>query len=146
MVVGYRIQDNIGVGVEYGAAITAAISPDSLQTGILGINLFGLNSYLAKGWYQFGDSDVIKPYASVGLGLSRVSEPDVTSGTNTIVEGQKRIGLGANFELGVNIKSFNLSYGFNVSGKAPKEPVFTAGVADLGVNYHRFGLGYIYNF
>jgi hypothetical protein len=144
LVVGYKIKENIGVGFEYGGALTAAILPDSIQTGILGINLFGLESYLLKGWYQFGESETFKPYASVGLGVAVVSEPEITTGTSTI--GEKRTGLGASLELGVVIKSFNISYSFNASGRTPKEPAFTQFAADLGVNYHRFGVGYIYNF
>ena len=149
VVVGYQVTENLGVGVEYGSAITAAIDT-TLETGLFGLNAYGLQSFLAKGWYRF-TTGTVRPYVGVGIGGAQVSEPDVTgfdstTGEEVTIEGAKRIGLGANVELGLSIKGFNLSYSFNVSGKGPKEPVFNANVADLGVNYHRFAVGYIYNF
>lgn len=140
---GYDIAENFGVGIEYGSAATVALD-DSLSTGILGVNIYGLRSFIAKGWYRFGSNN-FKPYVGLGVGLAQVAEPDFTSGTTTI-KGAKRIGLGANVELGLNFSGFNLSYSFNVSGKGPKEPVFNENVADLNLNYHRFAAGYIYNF
>jgi len=143
VLVGYQLSDNFGAGIEYGSAATVALD-DSLTTGILGINIFGLRSFLAKGWYRFG-TDNFRPYVGLGVGLAQVAEPDFESATSTI-KGDKRIGLGANVELGLNFNGFNLSYSFNVSGKGPKEPVFNENIADLNVNYHRFAAGYIYNF
>lgn len=143
VVVGYRLTDNLGVGVEYGSALTAALDT-TLTSGLFGIQLYGLNSYLAKGWYRFSTGSV-RPYVGLGVGVARVAEPDVTVGTET-VEGAKRMGLGGNIELGVNLKGFNISYGFNLSGKVAEEPIFVANAADLPVSYHRFALGYVYNF
>ena len=140
---GYLLTEKIGVGVEYGSAVTAAIDT-TLSSGVLGLQLYGLNSYLAKGWYRFS-TGAFRPYVGVGLGLGRVSEPDVTiQGTTT--KGAKRFGFGGNVELGFNIKGFNLSYGFNLSGKVSDEPVFGPNAAGLAANYHRFAAGYIYNF
>lgn len=143
VIAGYQLTENLGIGIEYGSAVTAAIDT-TLETGLFGLNAYGLQSFLAKGWYRFS-TGTVRPYVGIGIGGARVSEPDITIGTD-IVEGAKRIGFGANVELGLNIKGFNLSYSFNVSGKSPKEPVFNPNVADLSVNYHRFAAGYIYNF
>jgi len=140
---GYQLTDNLGVGLEYGSAATVALS-DSITSGILGVNIFGLRSVLAKGWYRF-TTGTVRPYVGLGIGAGQVAEPDITVGTD-VTKGGKRWGLGANVELGLNIKGFNLSYSFNVNGKAPSEPVFSPGVKDLSVNYHRFAAGYIYNF
>jgi len=141
IVVGYKLTEKLGVGIEYGSALTAAI--DTAASGLFGVNLYGLNSYLAKGWYRFTEGK-IRPYAAIGLGLARVQEPDLTIGTETVL-GAKRSGFGANAELGVNILGVNLSYSFNLSGRSPEEPVIN-GAADLAVNYHRFAIGYIVNF
>lgn len=141
---GYQLTDNLGVGLEYGEALTAGVEKDSagvdISSGIFGAQLFGLRSIQAKGWYRF-TTGTVRPYVAAGIGAAQVAEPD-----SDIVKGAKRWGLGASVELGVNINGFNLSYSFNVNGKGPKEPVFNANVADLAVNYHRFAVGYIYNF
>ena len=142
VIAGYQLSDNFGAGIEYGSAATVALD-DSLS-GIFGLNIYGLRSGLVKGWYRFA-TDNFRPYVGVGVGLAQVAEPDITSGTTT-VRGAKRWGLGANVELGLNFNGFNLAYSFNVSGKGPKEPVFNENIADLSMNYHRFAIGYIYNF
>lgn len=139
---GYRLTEKLGVGLEYGSAATVALD-DSLS-GVFGLNIYGLNSLLVKGWYRF-TTEGFRPYVGLGIGGAQVAEPDVTIGDDTI-EGAKRIGLGANVELGFNIKGFNLSYSFNVSGKGPAEPVFNPNIKDLSMNYHRFAAGYVYNF
>lgn len=140
---GYKLNDNFSVGVEYLSAVTAAIDT-TLETGLFGVNLYGLNGYYAKAWYKFLDGS-FKPYGALGLGLSQFSEPDVTVGTDT-VEGASRMGFGANAEIGFVIKNFNLSYAFVLGGKSATEPVFNDKVADLGIVYHKFSVGYLYNF
>jgi len=146
---GYQLTEKIGVGLEYGNAVTAALDT-TLQSGLLGVNLYGLQSFLAKGWYRF-TTGTVRPYVGLGIGGAQISEPDFTftdAATNeeVTVEGASRVGLGANIELGINIKGFNLSYSYNISGKGPKEPVFNENIKDLNLNYHRFAAGYIYNF
>lgn len=142
-VIGYKITENFSAGVEYSSAITAAIDT-SLTTGILGVNIYGLTGYYAKAWYKFKEG-TFQPYASVALGVANFEEPEITSGTSTI-KGANRLGFGANAELGFTIKNFNVSYAFVLGGKAPKEPVFNTNIADVGITYHKFSLGYIYNF
>lgn len=138
----YKLTDRVGVGVEYSSALTAAF--DSNLSGVLGLNLYGLNSFLLKGVYKFTDG-TLRPYVGAGVGVASVAEPDVSSNGNT-TEGAKRFGLGANAELGVAIKNFVISYSYQLNGKSPKEPVFNSKVADLPVNYHKIAIGYIYNF
>ena len=141
---GYQLTDNLGVGLEYGEALTAGIERDSsgvdITSGIFGAQLFSLRSIQAKSWYRF-TTGTVRPYVAAGIGAAQVAEPD-----GDTVKGAKRWGLGASVELGVNINGFNLSYSFNVNGKGPKEAVFNANIEDLNVNYHRFAAGYIYNF
>ncbi len=147
---GYQLTDNLGVGLEYGRALTVGIEKDSagvdISSGIFGAQIFGLQSIQAKGWYRF-TTGTVRPYVAAGVGAAQVAEPDATDADgNVTLAGAKRWGLGASVELGVNINGFNLSYSFNVNGKGPEEPVFNADVKDLSVNYHRFAAGYIYNF
>ena len=143
IVAGYKLTDNLSVGIEYGSAVTASIDT-TLSSGILGLESYGLNNYFLRGWYKFLDGG-FKPYASVGLGLSTVEEPDVTSGGNT-VEGQSRAGFGADLELGVAIKNFTLSYSYVLGGSTPENPTFSTRSGDTSVGYHRFQVGYLYNF
>ncbi len=147
---GYQLTEKLGVGLEYGEALTVGVEKDSagvdITSGIFGAQIFGLRSILAKGWYRFATGNV-RPYVGAGIGGAQVAEPDIEDGNgNVIVAGAKRWGLGASIELGINIKGFNLSYSFNVNGKGPKDAVFNSDIADLSVNYHRFAAGYIYNF
>lgn len=140
VVLGYKLNENFAVGVEYASAITLAI--DTTDGGsIIGGNIYGLRGYYAKAWYKFMEG-TFQPYAAVGLGLAQFEEPDWGS----TGENQKRTGFGANLELGLAINNFNLSYAFVLGGKAVEESVFVPGLADLSVNYHKFSLGYIYNF
>ena len=138
-VLGYKLNENFAVGVEYASAITLAI--DTTGGSGLGGNIYGLTGYYAKAWYKFMEG-TFQPYAALGLGLAQFEEPDWGS----TGENQKRSGFGANVELGFTIKNFNLSYAFVLGGKAVEESVFVPGIADLSVNYHRFSLGYLYNF
>lgn len=149
VIAGYQLTEKLGVGIEYGNAVTAAIDT-TLENGIFGLSAFGLQSFLAKGWYRFSTGNV-RPYVGVGIGAAQIAEPDITftdASTNeeVTVEGAKRTGLGANVEIGLNIKGVNLSYSYNISGKGPKEPNFSPGIKDLNLNYHRFAVGYVYNF
>jgi len=147
---GYQLTEKLGVGLEYGEALTVGIARDSngveISEGIFGAQIFGLRSILAKGWYRFS-TGTVRPYVGAGIGAAQVSEPDAEDANgNVTLAGAKRWGLGASIELGINIKGFNLSYSFNVNGKGPKEAVFNSDIADLNVNFHRFAAGYIYNF
>ncbi len=143
IVAGYKLTDRLAVGIEYGSAITASIDT-TLASGVLGLETYGLANYFLRGSYKILDGG-FAPYVGVGVGLSTVEEPDVTSGTTTI-EGQSRAGFGADLELGVNLNGFNLSYSYVIGGKTPEDPVFSTRSGDTGVSYHRFQVGYIYNF
>lgn len=148
IMVGYQLTEKLGVGVEYGSAVTGAIDT-TLETGFFGLNAYGLQSFLAKGWYRF-TTGTVRPYVGLGIGGAQIAEPDITvtdsSGQEVTVDGASRVGFGANLELGLNIKGFNMSYSYNVGGKGPKEPVFNPNIKDLNLSYHRFALGYVYNF
>lgn len=150
--VGYKLTDNIGVGGAYIGGFGAAFDGDG-GTGLFGVNVYSMSSYLAKGWYKFSDKNV-SPYAGLGAGIGRVSEPDyeitTTDGagnttTQTII-GSKQSGLALNVELGLTIKRFNLAYSFNMSGKVSDDPTLNKEVAGQLVNYHRITMGYMINF
>lgn len=146
-ILGYNINENLTVGGEVNRAATLSLGGASL------VDLYGLTTVLAKGWYKFSTKKV-KPFVGVGVGLANFEEPDVIFTTTdadgvqseTTVEGSSRVGLGANLEAGISIRGVILSYSFMINGKSAKEPVFNEAVADLGINYHRIGIGYLYNF
>lgn len=140
---GYKINENIGVGFEYARAVTAAIDT-SASAGLININIFGLNSYFLKGWYTIPMGS-FKPYAAVGLGVTRFKEPDFTINGNTTY-GDTRYGAGGDIELGFVVKGFNLAYNFVYNGKSVKEPVYNDNVKNLSVAFHRFSIGYLYGF
>lgn len=140
---GYNLNDNLAVGIEYSATITAAIDPSG-STGLLGVNLYGLSNYFAKGWYYFLEDD-FKPYAAVGLGASLFAEPDLTV-NEEVFPGAKRTGFGGLGELGFFFNGFNLSYGFVYGGNTAKEPVYNDQIANKPIMYHRFMIGYTYRF
>ncbi len=62
------------------------------------------------------------------------------------IEGQKSTGLAGNVEVGLNFKGFKLSYNYNLSGKAPNEPVSKLNIKNLNVPNHSFGIGYNWYF
>ena len=136
---GYKITDRLSAGLEYSSAAVVGIDTTG-NSGIGGISAYGLGGYLIKAHYRFTDGN-LQPFAGVGLGAARVLEP-----ASDISVGATRVGFGANIELGIKLFGAIVSYSFNVNGKTPEEPVFNVGSADLGVNYHRFSIGYCYNF
>ena len=142
-VVGYSLTDRLGVGIEYGGTIAVAVDT-TLASGLFGLEAYGIETYLARSWYQLSDRKFV-PYLGLGLGLARVAEPDVTINGETI-EGATRTGLGAELELGFTVNGFNLSYAYVLGGRAPEDPVLNTRVADVVVSYHRFLIGYLYNF
>ncbi len=144
---GYKLMENLGVGLQIQSSIVGAIDSED-GSGLFGLNLYGLNSYMAKGWYTFTDSNV-KPYGALGVGLARVAEPDFTvtdsDGNQSTVKGARSTGLASNVELGVSFKGFNISYNFNVGGKSPDQAIINGAEGGVWVLYHTFNIGYIYN-
>ncbi len=141
--IGYSLNDNFAVGLGYTKTATVAIDT-SLNSGLLGLNVYSLPSYYAKAWYTFMTGN-FKPYAGLGLGFSQSGTPDVTV-NGELIKGKKRGGLGAHLELGFVVSGFNLSYSFNMNAKTPKELNYNPKVQDLSVLYHRFNIGYRYSF
>ncbi len=138
---GYKVRENLGIGLMYQRAFTGGIDSDTLIV-IDNITNYNLESFLIKGWYTLAEEEV-KPYIGLAAGIARVSEPDVTTNTGT-TEGTNRIGLGASLEVGILLRGFNVSYSFNLAGKTPENSVLRGG-GDINVLYHYFGIGYIYN-
>lgn len=146
-VLGYKLKESIWVGGLYQASLTGAVDAEG-DSGIFGINIYSLDSYLLKAWYTFSQGNV-KPYASIGLGLASVSEPDIegtdADGNPVTISGAKRTGLGGQLEIGLMMNSFNISYSFNMGGKTP-EAQLNGAQESLDVFYHSFSLGYTYYF
>ncbi|MEZ4907057.1 MAG: outer membrane beta-barrel protein [Saprospiraceae bacterium] len=141
---GYKFTDHLFAGVEYNSVLTAALgSEDNL---FLDSKLLGVEAYYLKGWYT-PLTGKFKPYVALAVGLAHYSEGDYTDGNGNITtEGGKRLGLGGNLELGIALGGFNLSYSFNLSGKTAKEPVIYPDIESVNITYHRFAIGYLYNF
>jgi len=145
--VGYKINEQLTAGIEVSSAATLSLGGPSL------VDLYGLQSAVAKGWYKFGEKS-LQPFVGLGVGVASFEEPDLIITTTdvdgevneTTIEGTKRFGLGANAEVGIALKGFLLSYSFAVGGKSSKEPTYNQAVADLGITYHRFNIGYAWNF
>jgi hypothetical protein len=83
------------------------------------LGMFGLALYGLKGYYRFFES-AVSPYASLSLGLSQYSTPDVTSGGNT-VKGDKSNSFGIRPEIGIELGEFILatSYFFPMEYELP---------------------------
>jgi hypothetical protein len=141
--IGYRINDQISVGGEYTSTIAAGIDTSG-TSGFLGVSLYGFNQYLATGHYKFLPGRV-SPFVGLGLGLARTQEPTFIDSDGMEVQAS-RFGFGAKAEVGISIYNFVAKYAFNLNGRTPKETFFNTASADLAVNYHRFSLGYLYNF
>lgn len=140
---GYFIKDKIAVGGEYGSVLAGGVDKTG-STGLFGINIFGISNFSLKGWY-FMSKGKVSPYAALGLGVAQFSEGDVTINDQT-TKGAKRLGLAVSPEIGVTLGGFNITYSFMLNGKTPQEPVFNDQIVDLAVNYHRFNIGYMYDF
>jgi hypothetical protein len=97
--------NKLAAGLAYnGAVIFGGGSSDgSLSLGLYSLELFGV-----KGYYNFFKSKVT-PFASLSLGVSRLSTPDVKSGDELIAEGVKSYGLGVAPEIGVKFGGFTIS-------------------------------------
>lgn len=137
----YAIMDKLSVGVEYNTSILVAVD-NTVGDGLLGASLWGVSNYSAKAWYNFLDKKVT-PYAAIGLGVSNVGEPDITTGGDTF-EGASRLGLDASGELGLRLGGVYLAYRFHTGAKTPKEPAFFTQISDLAVTTQNFVIGYRY--
>jgi hypothetical protein len=144
LLIGYKLNEKLGIGIEYGGAVM--VGSETEDGSLSGLSTYSIASYLAKGWYCFSTTGV-KPYAGLGFGLAQVEEPSISDTSGNTIEGAKRTGFGLNAELGLSIKGFNLSYSYNLAGKTPEgSTFFPERYEDVGVSYHRFAIGYLYNF
>ena len=144
-VLGYKLTDEFRVGGQYNSAVTASLD-STISTGILGVELYSLNSYLLKAWYTPTPDNAFKPYAALGFGLATVEEPTLIAADGSEFAGNKRTGLGLNIDLGVNIKGFDLNYSYNLNGATAEMLELSPAASDLSANFHRFAVGYVYNF
>ena len=143
VVAGYKLTDRLSVGIEYASVAAGGISDDD-NSGILGgLEAYGLNNYFVRGSYKLLTGG-FAPFVSAGLGLASITEPDVTTSAGT-VEGGSATGFGADLELGLSIKGFQLSYSYVIGGNTPEETAFTDR-DQVSIGYNRFQLGYVYNF
>lgn len=141
--IGYSIDEKISVGIEYSSTLAAGIDTSG-NSGFLGLNVYGLEQYLATGQYRFLEGK-FTPFVGLGLGVARTQEPSFVDANGMEVQ-SSRIGFGGKAEVGIALGGLMLKYAFALNGRTPEDTFFNINTSDLAVNYHRFTGGYIYNF
>lgn len=135
----YGLTENIKVGLEYNTAAILAVDDDN--DDLTSISGWGVHSYSAKGWYYFMTGK-FKPYAGVGLGMSRIVEPDFSED----LIGKTRLGFNGNAELGLQFGGVYIAYRFHFGAKTAKELAYFTDFNDVGMNSQNFVIGYRYGF
>lgn len=104
----------LGFGLNYNGSVIFGVK--SNENGISDGGLYGLNFYGVKGYYKFFDNSV-SPYASLGLGLTQFSTPEVRSGDDIILESKSAFSVGIKPEIGVSLGGFLISASYLVPFK-----------------------------
>lgn len=133
----YNFTPKMSAGIEYnGAGLVGASASNGTASVDLGTT--SISSYLVKGVYYFTESTV-RPYGAISTGMYSISQGNSTISSNINGEdlefagesGDKtNFGFGA--ELGLKIKWFNLSVGYQNAGK----------VDGLSIAYMQYNLGF----
>lgn len=101
------------------------------------LGVYGLSLYGVKGYYWFFES-AVSPYATLSLGLSQFSTPDVTVGGSTI-DGENAYSFGIRPEIGVELGGFIIAASYFV----PMEYEFNnfkgkGGALQFSIGYRHF--------
>ena len=101
-----NFDQKLGVGIMYaGHALFGAEQEGGFDIGIYGLELYGV-----KGQYRFwGPDNAVSPYVSLGLGVSKFSTPEITSGTTVIEEGKSAFSFRLRPEIGIDLGGFVIS-------------------------------------
>ncbi|MCL1868765.1 MAG: hypothetical protein FWF72_07490 [Paludibacter sp.] len=110
----YHLSDQLAAGLTYDASVLFGVK--SSNEGISDIGMYGLALYGVKGYYKFLDSKV-SPFATLSLGLSQLSTPDVTYGDNRTVKGITKSSIGIKPEIGVQFGKFVIAASYFVPMK-----------------------------
>jgi hypothetical protein len=114
--------------------------------GLLDLAIYGLRLYGVKGHYRLNEQEkAFSPYASLTIGLSQFSTPDVTfidgvTQEETILEGESAFSFGVRPEIGINIKGFIMSVAYFVPMKYTLDSSTgdfngTAGALNFSIGY-----------
>lgn len=127
----YNFTPKLSAGIEYnGAGLVGASSSDLGVTVDAGTT--SVSSYLVKGVYYFTESTV-RPYGAISTGMYSISQGSFSvGGIDTGLSGEDKTNFGFGAELGLKIKWFNLSVGYQNAGK----------VGDLSIAYMQYNLGF----
>lgn len=128
----YNFTPKMSAGIEYnGAGLVAASATDESGS----ISATSISSYLVKGVYYFTESSV-RPYGAISTGMYSISSGNastVTFGNSTVTtESKDKTNFGFGAELGLKIKWFNLSVGYQNAGK----------VDGVSIAYMQYNLGF----
>ena len=136
----YFLTDNFTVGLEYNGSAIALKSEESF----VGISGYGADLVMATSHYFIGDGKV-KPFVGIGLGVARVSTPEITIGTETI-ESDRKMNFGISPRAGVKFGNWGLAFSYNIAGKTPVADQINVAFSDKKFTFWTVGLTYDYPF
>jgi len=114
----YNINENFSAGLEYNgnAVVIAGVDPAGLSLDFKASNINGI---LAKGRYAFGSGNG-RPYAGLMFGVYKITPGSVSvsgSGSPLSLAFDSKTSFGFAPEVGVMLKSFQLSTSYHFPGK-----------------------------
>ncbi|MBT3423851.1 MAG: outer membrane beta-barrel protein [Bacteroidetes bacterium] len=134
-----KLDNKLAVGLMYsGAALIGSEGESFFDFGVYGLALYGI-----KGQYRLLNPDKsFSPYGSLGLGLSQMSTPDVTVGTD-VTKGGRAYSLGLRPEIGLDLGGFLISASYFVPMKYKIESPTgdfdgTAGAFNISIGYRHY--------
>ena len=118
----YNINANLSAGIEYNgnAVVIAGVDPNGFN---LDFKASSINGILAKGRYAFGSGSG-RPYVGAMLGVYRITPGSVSisgSGTPLQLAFESKTSFGFAPEVGVMLRSFQLSTSYHLPGKYKAE-------------------------
>ncbi len=123
----------LGLGINYNSSfIFGQNSNDALD-----VELYGLSLYSVKAHYRFF-TNTVTPYASLSVGLSQLSTPEITDGNGiTLTEPDKSFSFGLKPEIGIDLGGFIISTSYIVPVKY--------GTLNKSAGLFLVSIGYRYN-
>ncbi len=109
------------------------------------LNFYGAGLYLAKAEYYFMDNN-FSPFGGLGLGVSKISTPEVSSGGTVILPEEKRFNLAISPRVGFVAGGFHMEFIYNLAGKTPKVENVIGNAGEDTYNFWTISLGYRYMF
>ena len=136
----YFLTDNFTVGLEYNGSAIALKSEEAF----VGISGYGADLVMGTAQYFIGNGNV-KPFVGIGLGVARVSTPEITIGSETI-ESDRKMNFGISPRAGVKFGNFGVAFSYNIAGKTPIADQVNVAFSDKKFTFWTIGLTYDYPF